>query len=106
MYCYLVPIVLLLIVNTVSGQISDEDFAELLLKEGTKISESQDLNIWNIQASHNPYSYKRTKRAYWGFDKLFYGAVEATNDVSRLGQMIGGLIKENTQVFSLNKYFE
>ena len=96
MYCYLLPVFLLLIVNTVSGELSDEDFAELLLREGTKISDSQDLNIWNI-----PPSLKRTKRAYWGFDKLFYDAVEATNDVSRLGQMIGGLIKENTQVFSL-----
>ena len=78
--------------------LSDEDFADLLLREGTKISENQDLSFLNFPPTKSSGVKRRTKRAYWGFDKLYSDAVETKNDFSRLGQMVGGFIKDNIQV--------
>ena len=100
MHCVLFLLLFLSFVKRKGCDLSDEDFAELLFREGTKISENQDLLLWN----HNLDNKRtRSKRAYWGFDKLFSDALEATNDVKRLGQMVGGFIKENTQVIDNNK---
>ena len=92
----LLPI--LLLVKTMSCDLSDDDLADLLLREGSKISENQDLFFVNFRPPSQGGRRARTKRAYWGFDKLYADAVETKNDFSRLGQMIGGFIKENTQV--------
>ena len=87
----LLPI--LFLVKTTGCDLSDDDLADLLLREGNYlISENQDLTFLSQGG-------RRTKRAYWGFDKLYADAVETKNDFTRLGQMIGGFIKENTQVY-------
>merc|ERR1711971_517246 len=86
---------ILLLVKSIVCELSDDDLADLLLREGSKISENQDLFF--LQPSSQGGRRTRTKRAYWGFDKLYADAVETKNDFSRLGQMIGGFIKENTQ---------
>ena len=92
---YVFLLVLIFSVRSRICELGDKDFADLLLREGTKIiEENQDLYIW----SHRPSRRIRRKRAYWGFDKLFSDAIEAKNDVSRFGQMIGGYIKDNFQV--------
>ena len=96
--CYTVILPILLLVKTIGCHLSDEDLADLLLREGSKISENQDLFFRNFQSSSQGGRRTRTKRAYWGFDKLFADAVQTKNDFSRLGQMIGGFIEENTQV--------
>ena len=94
----LLPI--LFLVKTTGCDLSDDDLADLLLREGNYlISENQDLTFINFP----PVSRRtRTKRAYWGFDKLYADAVETKNDFTRLGQMIGGFIKESTQVYSVS----
>ena len=93
--CVIVMLPILLCVKTIVCDLSDDDLADLLLREGGKISENHDLFFLNFQQGGRR---TRTKRAYWGFDKLYADAVETKNDFSRLGQMIGGFIKERTQV--------
>ena len=93
---------ILLFVKTIGCDLSDDDLADLLLREGSKISENQDLFFRNFQSSSQGGRRTRTKRAYWGFDKLYADAVETKNDFTRLGQMIGGFIKESTQVYSVS----
>ena len=93
--CLIVMLPILLCVKTIVCDLSDDDLADLLLREGGKISENQDLFFLNFQQGGRR---TRIKRAYWGFDKLYADAVETKNDFSRLGQMIGGFIKERTQV--------
>ena len=90
----------LFLVKPTGCHLSDDHLADLLLREGNYlISENQDLTFLNYRRVSQKGRRKRTKRAYWGFDKLYADAVETKNDFTRLGQMIGGFIKENTQVY-------
>ena len=92
----------LFLVKPTGCHLSDDHLADLLLREGNYlISENKDLTSLNYRRVSQKGRRKRTKRAYWGFDKLYADAVETKNDFTRLGQMIGGFIKENTQVYSI-----
>ena len=94
----LLPI--LLLVKTIDCQLSDDHLADLLLREGNNLMrENQELTFLSFPSTSKRGRGTRTKRAYWGFDKLYADAVETKNDFTRLGQMIGGFIKESTQVY-------
>ena len=95
-------VMVMFLLKTTTCDLSDDDLADLLLREGSKISENQDLFFLNFQQSSQGGRRTRTKRAYWGFDKLYADAVQTKDDFSRLGQMIGGFIKDKTQVCTLS----
>ena len=94
----LLPI--LLLVKTIGCHLSDNHLADLLLREGNNLMrENQELTFLSFPSTSKRGRGTRTKRAYWGFDKLYADAVETKNDFTRLGQMIGGFIKESTEVY-------
>ena len=49
--CVIVMLPILLLVKSIVCDLSDDDLADLLLREGSKISENQDLFFLNIQPS-------------------------------------------------------
>ena len=79
----------------------DMDFEERLLQVGLEISEKHSAMFNNLLDRKHKNFKKRTKRAYWGFDRLFNDAVRAKNhlgpQLGKLKDTIGTYIEEQSK---------
>lgn len=79
----------------------DIDFEERFLQAGLELSEKYSASFNNLLDRKDKDFKRRTKRAYWGFDRFFNDAVRAKNHLGpKLGKLkdtIGSYIEEQSK---------
>ena len=79
----------------------DMDFEVKLMEAGLEISERHSEIFDNLLERKTKGIKRRTKRAYWGFDRFFDDAIRAKNHFGKLKDTIGSYIEEQNKKVSI-----
>ena len=90
----------MIFLSLISFGIFDMDFEVNFMEAGLEISKRHS-EIFDNLLERKTKGKRRTKRAYWGFDRFFDDAIRAKNHFGKLKDTIGSYIEEQNKKVSI-----